>query len=349
MSAPGAWRARLAIHPTAFVAPGAVVVGDVTLGARASVWFNTVVRGDTAPVSVGDDTNLQDNSTVHVDEGLPAVIGARVTVGHRAIVHGCVIEDDCLIGMGAVVLSGARVGRGSLVGAASLVREGQEVPPGRLVLGSPARVLGPVSDAHREAIRSGAEHYVALSRSYLARGFARPHPDPGSDPGITSHARGPMDYLEWGQRLAVLAESLDWTADRLERHGEEAWRRPPAAGGWCALEVLCHLRDADREVYLPRLERMLTEDSPETPGVDMSRWHVERRYRDEPPAAALEAWAAARRTLLSRLAPLGRAEWGRLAIHSVQGPSSIAERVRVWCEHDLSHRRQIARALDEPA
>ena len=107
------WSARLRFDPTAFVAPGAVVVGDVTLGAGASVWFNCVVRGDSAPVRVGENTNIQDLSVVHEDAGLPAELGARVTVGHRALIHGCVVEDDCLIGMGAVILSGARIGRGS--------------------------------------------------------------------------------------------------------------------------------------------------------------------------------------------------------------------------------------------
>ena len=169
------WPMRLVIDPSAFVAPGAIVVGEVTLGARSSVWFHTVVRGDGPGITVGADTNLQDHTVVHVDEGYPAMVGNRVTVGHRAIVHGCVIEDDCLIGMGAIVLSGAHVGAGSLVGAGALVREGQRIPPGSLVLGAPARVLGPVTDAHREAIRNGAGHYVALSRSYLARGIARPH------------------------------------------------------------------------------------------------------------------------------------------------------------------------------
>src|SRR5439155_9776075 len=99
------WPARLSLDPTAFIAPGAVVVGEVALGPRASVWFNSVVRGDSDRVEIGADSNIQDNSTVHQDEGFPALIGARVTVGHRAVVHGCVIEDDCLIGMGAIVLS----------------------------------------------------------------------------------------------------------------------------------------------------------------------------------------------------------------------------------------------------
>ncbi len=165
---------RLRIDPSAFVALGAVVVGDVELGARSSVWFNTVVRGDSAPVTVGEETNLQDLCVIHEDEGLPAVIGARVTVGHRAILHGCVIEDDCLVGMGAIVLSGARIGGGSLIGAGALVREGMVVPPGSLVIGMPARVVGAVGPRHREAIRNGAEHYVALAQSYREQGFGQP-------------------------------------------------------------------------------------------------------------------------------------------------------------------------------
>lgn len=193
----GAWTARLAFDPTAFVAPGAIVSGDVTLGPRSSVWFNTVIRGDTAPVSVGVDSNVQDGSVVHVDEGYPARIGARVTVGHRAIIHGCTIEDDSLIGMGAIVLSGATIGSGSLIAAGALVREGQEIPPGSLVIGAPARIHGLVHDSHREAIRHGAQHYVDLSRSYLRRGHARIHPPRGADAGTSTRDRGVMSHVEW--------------------------------------------------------------------------------------------------------------------------------------------------------
>jgi len=172
---PGAWESRVRIDASVFLAEGAVVVGEVTIGPGASVWFNTVVRGDTAPVTIGAGTNLQDLTMVHVDEGEPAVVGARVTVGHRAIIHGCRIEDDVLVGMGAIVLSGARIGTGSLIGAGALVREGQVIPPGSLVLGAPARVVGPVTAAHRAAIERGAAHYQALARSYLERGYGRPH------------------------------------------------------------------------------------------------------------------------------------------------------------------------------
>jgi carbonic anhydrase/acetyltransferase-like protein (isoleucine patch superfamily) len=118
---------------------------------------------------------------IHVDEGQPARIGARVTVGHRALVHGCVIDDECLIGMGAVILSGARIGSGSLVSAAALVREGQEIPPGSLVVGVPARVVGPVSEAHTRAIRRGWTHYVELAQRYQSWGHARAQDGAGEE------------------------------------------------------------------------------------------------------------------------------------------------------------------------
>jgi uncharacterized damage-inducible protein DinB len=147
--------------------------------------------------------------------------------------------------------------------------------------------------------------------------------------------------------LAVLAESPDWAADRLERDAEERWRQRPAPGRWSALEVLCHLRDADREVFLPRLERMLAERNPELPGVDMTGWERARAYDRQPPAAVLEEWVAVRRTLLARLAPLGRADWARVGIHAERGPYPLHELVRYCADHDLSHRRQIAEALGE--
>ncbi len=339
------WPARLRLHPTAFVAPGAVVVGDVSLGARSSVWFNTVVRGDSDRVEVGDDTNLQDNVTVHQDEGLPAIVGQRVTVGHRAVIHGCVIGDDCLIGMGAMVLSGARVGAGSLIGAGALVREGQVIPEGSLALGMPARVVGPVSDAHRAAIHEGARHYVALSRSYLARGFAQAFPPEASDAGITSRRLGPMSFLEWGRILDTLGRSVEWVAMRLERHGEARFRVEPGPGRWSPLQVLCHLRDCDLEVYVPRLERVLTHDQPEIPALDMTE--QESRYHTESPSRALAAWGTARNRLLARLAPLTPREWSRVGVHSLYGAYPLADMVRYWTDHDLSHRRQIAEALGE--
>jgi carbonic anhydrase/acetyltransferase-like protein (isoleucine patch superfamily) len=345
--APGEWSARLRLDPSAFVAPGAVVVGDVTLARRASVWFNAVVRGDSAPISLGEASNLQDLCVVHVDEGQPALIGARVTIGHRAVIHGCVIEDECLIGMGSILLSGARIGEGSLIGAGALVREKQVVPPGSLVLGMPGKVVGEVTAAQRAGIRDSSAHYAALAESYLARGFARPHPYAEWDTGITDRDGGPQTHEEWSRLLAVLDETPRWVALQLDRHAAPRWANAPARGRWCALEVLCHLRDTDREVYLPRLERILTEPRPEIAYVDMSRWPEERGYRADTPQGAHAAWGEARRRLLSRLVPLGPGDWARVAIHSLRGYYPLGEMVREWVEHDLAHRRQLAAALGE--
>jgi carbonic anhydrase/acetyltransferase-like protein (isoleucine patch superfamily) len=149
------------IHATAFVAPGAVVLGDVTLGPRASVWYTAVLRGDMAPIVVGEASNVQDGTVVHVDADYPARIGAYVGIGHRAIIHGCTIEDECLIGMGSVLLNGVVVGRGSVVAAGAVVREGMVIPPGSLVMGVPAKVVRPVDEPLRARIRGTWEHYVA--------------------------------------------------------------------------------------------------------------------------------------------------------------------------------------------
>ncbi len=151
------------IDPSAFVAPGAVVVGDVLLGPDASVWYGAVLRGDMDRIVVGTATNIQDGTIVHVDEGVPCSIGARVGVGHRAILHGCTVEDDCLVGMGAVLLNGVRLGPGSVIGAGAVVPEGMVVPPGMVALGVPARVRGPASETLRARQRATVAHYLQLS------------------------------------------------------------------------------------------------------------------------------------------------------------------------------------------
>ena len=150
------------IDPTAFIAQGVVIAGDVHIGRQASVWYNSVVRGDMEPVRIGEFTNIQDLSMVHVDEGIPCTIGARVSIGHRAIVHGCTVEDECLIGMGAVLLNEVHLGRGSVVGAGAVVTEGSRIPPGSLVLGVPARVVRAVDDALRKDIDFAWRHYLAV-------------------------------------------------------------------------------------------------------------------------------------------------------------------------------------------
>lgn len=338
------WPARLSLHPSAFVAPGAVVVGEVSLGERSSVWFGSVLRGDGASITIGARTNVQDLTLVHVDADAPTVVGDRVTIGHRAIIHGCAIGDDCLIGMGAIVLSKAQVGTGSLVGAGSLVTEGQVIPPGSLALGSPARVLGPVSDAHRSAIMEGARHYAELAQTYLARGFARPFPPGSSAPGITPLSRGPMTYLEWGGCLAALVESPDWVADRIAAAPAKAGQRP-APGKWSALEVLAHLRDGDRDVYLPRLETMLAQAMPTIPDVDLLGAARLAAYAGLDTSGVLADWRELRQRLVVRLAPLGRDAWARVGVHSLRGAFPLGDMVRGWVEHDLSHRRQLALAL----
>jgi carbonic anhydrase/acetyltransferase-like protein (isoleucine patch superfamily) len=152
------------IDPTVFLAPGAVVVGDVSIGADSSVWYHAVVRGDMAPVSIGEQTNIQDLAVLHVDIGLPCMVGSRVGVGHRAILHGCEVEDDCLIGMGAVLLNGVRVGAGSVIGAGAVVTEHTKVPPGSVVLGVPAKVVRDVDEELRERTGDTVRHYLELAR-----------------------------------------------------------------------------------------------------------------------------------------------------------------------------------------
>lgn len=148
------------IAPDAVILPGATVVGDVSVGARSSVWYGSVLRADDAPISIGADSNLQDGCIVHADPGFPAAVGDRVTIGHGAVLHGASIEDGCLIGMRAVVLNGARVGRGSVVAAGCVVREAQEIPPGSLAVGIPAQVRRPVSERESELIDFAWRDYV---------------------------------------------------------------------------------------------------------------------------------------------------------------------------------------------
>jgi carbonic anhydrase/acetyltransferase-like protein (isoleucine patch superfamily) len=157
---------RLSVHPEAWIAPGAVVVGEVSLGARASVWYSCVLRGDLEPIEVGEESNVQDGTVVHVDRGFPTRIGRRVTIGHRCVVHGCTVEDGALIGMGAVLLSGSRIGAGALVAAGAVVLEGFQVPPGMVAAGVPARLRGPIPEPLKERVVHGADSYVASAREY---------------------------------------------------------------------------------------------------------------------------------------------------------------------------------------
>lgn len=161
------------IHPTAFVHSLSVVLGDVTLGARVSIWPTAVLRGDSAAIVVGAESNVQDGTVIHVDEGVPATIGKRVGIGHRAIVHGATIEDDVLIGMGSILLNRVHVGSGSIIGAGAVCPEGMEIPANSLVLGVPGRVVRQTTDAERARIRHTVESYLALQQLHREGKFPR--------------------------------------------------------------------------------------------------------------------------------------------------------------------------------
>ncbi|WP_274626442.1 gamma carbonic anhydrase family protein [Arvimicrobium flavum] len=149
-----------------YVAPGAVVVGDVRIGDGVSIWFNAVLRGDNEPITLGAGSNVQDGCVVHTDPGYPVEIGENVTIGHNAIVHGCIIGNGSLIGMGATVLNGARIGERCLVGANSLVREGMVVPDGSLVIGIPAKIVKALHQEAAARLSGGAARYRSKAASY---------------------------------------------------------------------------------------------------------------------------------------------------------------------------------------
>ena len=154
------------IADSAYVDPGAHVIGDVEIGEGSSIWPTAVLRGDLEPIRVGAMTNIQDGSLIHTDRGFPAVIGDRVTVGHAAILHGCIVEDDSLIGIGARVLTGARIGRGAVVAAGALVPERVEVEPDTLVMGTPAKPRRPVTAEEKARFEKGVAGYAERARQF---------------------------------------------------------------------------------------------------------------------------------------------------------------------------------------
>ena len=157
------------IHPSAFVANGATVIGDVSLGEESSFWFHAAARGDINRIVVGARSNIQDGAVLHVADDFHCEIGSLVTVGHKAIVHACTVEDEVLIGMGAIVLDGARIGARSIIGAGALVTGGKVIPPGSLVIGSPAKVVRTLTQEEQDGIRVWADRYVTLSRVYMEK------------------------------------------------------------------------------------------------------------------------------------------------------------------------------------
>jgi len=164
---------RETIHPATFIAPGAVVIGDVTLGEQASVWFNATLRGDVESITVGPRSNVQEGCIFHADPGYPTVIGADVTVGHGAVVHGARVGDNCIVGIRAVLLNGSVVGENSIVGACALLTEGKVYPPNSLILGIPAKVVRELTLEEVEPNRGSAARYVARALAFSQTGNAR--------------------------------------------------------------------------------------------------------------------------------------------------------------------------------
>ena len=159
------------IHDSAFVAASADIIGRVSIGDEASIWYNTTLRGDINEIVVGDKSNVQDNVVIHLADDYGTYIGELVTIGHGAIVHACTVKDEVLVGMGACILDGAVIGERSIIGAKALVTRGMEIPPGSLVLGSPAKVVKTLDLQDQASIRGWAEKYVKQSRKYKERKF----------------------------------------------------------------------------------------------------------------------------------------------------------------------------------
>ena len=154
------------IHANVFLANGAYIIGDVTIASHANIWFNTVIRGDVNSISIGEYTNIQDNSTIHVAQGCSAVIGNYVTVGHGVILHGCHVANNCLIGMGAIILNYAEIGENCIIGAGTLITEHKKIPPNSLVMGSPGKVVRTVTKEEIEGLRISALNYYEEAEQY---------------------------------------------------------------------------------------------------------------------------------------------------------------------------------------
>ena len=159
---------RPQLADSAWIADSAQVIGDVRLAADVSIWFNTVLRGDNDPITIGAGSNIQDGCILHTDEGVPLHMGERVTVGHQVMLHGCTIGDESLIGIGAIVLNGAKIGRHCLVGAGALVTEGKEFPDGSMIIGSPAKAVRQLTPEQIEGLKLSAQHYMDNARRFRA-------------------------------------------------------------------------------------------------------------------------------------------------------------------------------------
>lgn len=150
----------------AWSAPDAAVIGRVILKKNASVWFGAVIRGDNEPITIGEDSNVQDGAVIHTDMGFPCTLGRGVTVGHQAMLHGCVVDDYSLIGIGATILNGAKIGKHCIIGAHALITEGKEIPDGSVVMGSPGKVVKPIGEGVEDLLKASADHYVENAARY---------------------------------------------------------------------------------------------------------------------------------------------------------------------------------------
>jgi carbonic anhydrase/acetyltransferase-like protein (isoleucine patch superfamily) len=155
---------RIAV--SAYVDPGAHLIGNVIVGERSSIWPTAVLRGDNEPITIGAETNIQDGTIIHTDPGFPTTLGDRVTVGHACVLHGCIIEDDALVGIGAIVLNGAKIGAGAVIAAGALVPEGMQIDANTLVMGAPAKPRRPIREEEKERFRKGVASYAARGELY---------------------------------------------------------------------------------------------------------------------------------------------------------------------------------------
>ena len=171
------------VAPSAFLASSADLIGDVEIAANASIWFQTVLRGDIEPIRVGENSNIQDGSVVHTLMGSPVVVGKWVTVGHRAVLHGCIIEDHCLIGMGAILLNSVRVGEGSIIAAGALLPENTEIPPHSLYMGVPAQFKRQLGRDELRFIDAHATHFLGYKEVYLSEQALSSQPSAVGKPG----------------------------------------------------------------------------------------------------------------------------------------------------------------------
>ena len=327
--------------PTAFVAPGAVVVGEVTLEPHSSVWFGAVLRGDMAPIRLGEESNVQDNSVFHADHHVPATVGRRVVVGHRAIVHGSTVEDRCLIGMGSVLLNRSRIGTGSLVAAGALVGEGKQIPPGSLVVGVPGKVIGEVSDTMREAIDRGADHYVTLAQTYQSRGVGSPVATSGGA-GTLGAGWPKPDELQIGTWLRALASSPAEWMSALAGVEEKAMDAAPRGMHESLHDILGRWVWEEESLWGARLDELLDGGVTEltTPGAP------------EPPPLveaiqATDTVAKSRHRRLARLHALPREGWSHSALSEDRGTVTIAQHVRDWANRDRGLFRLLIATRDE--